>query len=751
MTVGTRRGRLRRLAAAPGCFALISLAFVLSVEAPYSPSGFVTPNEVYDLPRLVAHKAAGTGVAGNSLEAVQKLLETEIAAFEIDVRLSKDGIPMVLHEETLDGFTTGHGTVGDRTADELSRLRLRANGRDTPYAVPRLEDVLALVGRSKVIFLDAKDASVGDSGMARALSELIRKHDVHPTVVVESFNPVFLWRLRKADPRVRVMFDFADDTTATAEENQAQLAQIPWLLRQEPFRRAVRRLVKPDLLGPRFSVAPARLRGLADYGYPLVAWTVDDPEQAARLVEAGASSIMTNRPLELAEALKGRLERSLDDASRMNRTAVSQLVEAGSEDDVRRALEAARATGRKVSIAGRRHSMGGQTLGPGHVVIDMSRMRALALDDATGILTVGSGASWSDVQRFLDARGRAVLVMQSDNVFSVGGTLSVNAHGWQPRRPPVASTVESFRLMLPSGEVRTCSRSENPELFKGALGGYGLLGVILDARLHTTPNVLYRRSASFLPSAEYPKRFQQRVAGNPAVGLAYGRLSVDSANLLTQSALYVYERAPNPPARLPPMSDEGLVVVKREIFRASERSDGGKRRRWLLETKLGPMLEAPATRNTVMNSDIHLMWPTDLSRRDILHEYFVPQARFAGFLDALRESVRKHGQDLLNVTVRDLRKDDDALLAYAREDVFAFVLLFSQRPSADAEARMQTFTRDLVERALGLGGTFYLPYRLHYTRAQLLRGYPRLPEFLELKRRVDPDELLSSRFYEHIR
>ena len=152
-----------------------------------------------------------------------------------------------------------------------------------------------------------------------------------------------------------------------------------------------------------------------------------------------------------------------------------------------------------------------------------------------------------------------------------------------------------------------------------------------------------------------------------------------------------------------------------------------------------------------MNSDIHFLWPVDLSRRDILHEYFVPQARFSDFLEALRDNVRKHGQDLLNVTVRDLRKDDDALLAYSRGDVFAFVLLFSQRPGAEAESRMQAFTRELVEGTLALGGTFYLPYRLHYTRDQLLRGYPMLPEFLELKRRVDPKELLSSRFYEHIR
>jgi len=742
----------KRLLAAAGIVVLTGLAYILSVEAPYSPSGFVTPNEVYDLPRVIAHKAqTGGGIPGDTLEAVQALMETEIEAFEIDIQLTRDRVPVVFHDDTLDGATIeGRGRVQDHTADEVTGMRLMSGGRETPCRIPRLDDVLALVGRSKVIFLDTKDAGIGDSGMARALADLIQKHDLHPTVIIESFNPFLLGRLRRVDPRMRIEFDFADETTPTAEESPEQLAQIPWLLKQEPFRRVVRRMVRPDLLGPRYSVAPERLRTLSNHGYPLVAWTVDEPEQAARLMQAGVNAVMSNEPRRMAEALRHRVPRLLDDASRLDRTAVGEVVEVTSEEDVRRALLAAAAAGRKVSIAGRRHSMGGQTLGPGHTILDMTRLRAMSLDDASGILTAGAGALWSDVQHFLDARGRAVLVMQSDNVFSVGGTLSVNAHGWQPRHAPVASTVRSFRLMLSTGEIRRCSREENADLFRAALGGYGLFGVILDARLETTPNVVLHKQSFFFPSAEYPRRFQERVASNPAVSLAYGRLSVDRGHLVTEGALYVYERVAHP-GSLPPIADEGLVNLKREIFRASERSEAGKRRRWLMETRVGPMLEAPTTRNTIMNADPHFLWPVDLTRRDILQEYFVPQAGFDGFVAALREQLLKHGQDLLNVTVRDLRRDDDTLLAYAREDVFSFVLFFSQRPTGEGEAAMQAFTRDLVEATLALGGSFYLPYRLHYTNEQFRRAYPRAGELLALKRRFDPQELFSSRFYEHIR
>jgi FAD/FMN-containing dehydrogenase len=434
----------------------------------------------------------------------------------------------------------------------------------------------------------------------------------------------------------------------------------------------------------------------------------------------------------------------------MNRTTVAQVVAVRSEVDAVDALSTARERGLRVSIAGSRHSMGGQTFAAGHLVLDMRPMKALSLDEGTGILTAGAGATWREVQQFVDPRGRAVWVMQSDNVFTIGGTLSVNAHGWQAGRPPVASTVESFRLLLPSGEVKTCSRGENADLFSGALGGYGLIGVILEARLRTVPNELYRKSSWFFPSSELAARFRRHVGENPAAALTYARLSVDANHFLTEAGLHVYERA-GEKGPLPPMTDEALVEVKREVFRASERSDAGKRRRWLIEKRMGPLLERGlVTRNTAMNPDIQVLWPTDPARRDILHEYFVPLDRLQAFVDGARRLIPRHGQNLLNVTLRDVRRDDDTILSYARQDVVALVLLFSQDATPAADEKMRGLTSELVELALGIEGSFYLPYRLHYTAAQLHRAYPRLDEFLALKARYDPEARLHSRFYDHI-
>jgi hypothetical protein len=113
--------------------------------------------------------------------------------------------------------------------------------------------------------------------------------------------------------------------------------------------------------------------------------------------------------------------------------------------------------------------------------------------------------------------------------------------------------------------------------------------------------------------------------------------------------------------------------------------------------------------------------------------------------------VPAHKADLLNVTLRNVYADSDTFLPYAREEVFGFVLFFSQGTSAAAEADMVTLTQKLIAEAERLGGTYYLPYRLHATPAQLARAYPQFSQFLTLKKTYDPQELFQNKFYQHYR
>jgi FAD/FMN-containing dehydrogenase len=322
----------------------------------------------------------------------------------------------------------------------------------------------------------------------------------------------------------------------------------------------------------------------------------------------------------------------------------------------------------------------------------------------------------------------------------------VNCHGWQHLHEPIASTVAAMTVLVPDGQVLHCSRTENAELFAHVLGGYGLFGVILDAELHTVPNERYREAHTNCDVSSYERIFDEKVRGRPSIGMAYGRISVAPATFLRDAVLTTYEREDGP---LPPLTGIHASRLERLVFRGSVGSDYGKNLRWKLE-KWRPRISGTAhfSRNQLLRQTIDAYVDRSGSSTDILHEYFVPRGQLSVFIDRIRPLLfRRDRVDLLNITVRDVRNDRTTALPYARDDVFAVVMFFSQQRMPEADAAMQEVTRDLIDAALDLGGTYYLPYRLHATNEQFRRAYPGARAFFHEKRRRDPDEIFSNLWY----
>lgn len=443
----------------------------------------------------------------------------------------------------------------------------------------------------------------------------------------------------------------------------------------------------------------------------------------------------------------------VDDASRMNLTAVSEVIPAAGDPaeagrQIAALLARARTEGLKVSIGGSRHTMGGHTIYPGGISLDMRPLNHVELDKQSNILRVGAGASWSQIIPFLDQRGRSIEIMQSNNSFTVGGSISANCHGWQPGRPPIASSVESFRLMLADSTVVQCSRRENAELFSLVLGGYGLFGVILDVDLHVVPNERYRAQRLVIDAGHYAEVFEHEVRNNAEVGLAYGRLRVTADHFLEQAIVNVFVRSPCAAAEMPVLTDPTLTSLKRAVFRGSAGSDYGKELRWDTELALSDRLaQSYVSRNLLLNDPVELYQNRDDATTDILQEYFVPPESFAAFVDRMRGIIPRHHADLLNVTVRHVLKDEDSFLRYADREMLSLVLLFDQPRTPEGDRAAQSLTMELIDAALELGGRYYLPYRLHATQEQFQQAYPQAQRFFELKRKYDPDELFQNQFY----
>ena len=452
-----------------------------------------------------------------------------------------------------------------------------------------------------------------------------------------------------------------------------------------------------------------------------------------------------NAPLPLGSA-------GTNDASRLNANQPTEVVEIDrdpleAEKQLSRLVRRAAAAGSHLSISGAKHSMGGHTIYPGAIVLDMLPFNHLTLDENSRILTAGAGARWKEIIPYLDQRGFAVSVMQSNNDFSVGGSISVNCHGWQNDSAPIASTVESFRILTADGAVRRCSRTENQELFSLALGGYGLFGVILEVNLRVVPNEFYTAEPTKVKFADYSRIYHDLTKGRSDVGMAYGRINVAPSGFLEDGIVTLLKRVATDRTAKNTLTDDQPNPLKRLVFRGGIGSAYGKNLRWILENFMGETEGKILSRNQIMNEPSTGYATRDQQTTDILHEYFIPVARMGEFLEKAKPVFLKHHPELLNITVRNVEPDHDTFMRYATEEVFGLVMLFSQGRDAAAEQSMQVLTTELIDVALTCGGRYYLPYRAHATEAQFLRAYPQAREFVALKRRYDPNGVFENKFY----
>jgi FAD/FMN-containing dehydrogenase len=449
-------------------------------------------------------------------------------------------------------------------------------------------------------------------------------------------------------------------------------------------------------------------------------------------------------------AAKGRI---LNDASELEPTEIEKQVLLNSDFDtafihrVRALVIEARQKKIPLIASTARHSMGGHSLPEEGIALTLSQTSVKA-DPATKTYRVAAGTRWQTVVGELDKIGFSPAVMQSNNDFGVASTFSVNAHGWAVPYPGAGSTVRSIKIMIPDGTIQTCSRTQNPDIFRHAMGGYGLFGIILELELDMVPNTRLTPKFEPMPGRDVGQFFVKALKSDPTIQMAYGRLDVSLDRFFEQGMLITYRPSADQ-KNLPPASGPGVVShVSRLIFRNQLESDIAKRFRWWTETELGPELVADATRNTLINEPVITLADFNDDRTDILHEYFVAPDRFPDFIKACQEVIPASYQQLLNVTVRYVDTDKDSVLAYATEPRISSVMLFSQEKTERGEADMAWMTRRLIERVLALGGSYYLPYRPHASLDQFKRAYPKAVEFAAYKRELDKDMIFRNKLWD---
>lgn len=426
----------------------------------------------------------------------------------------------------------------------------------------------------------------------------------------------------------------------------------------------------------------------------------------------------------------------VNDVTQLNPVRVMAIVAPESTEDVQEAL---RRTSGPVSIGGGRFSMGGQTASPGSLHFDMRSLnRIVWFSPENKTVRVQAGVRWCDLQRFVDPHGLAVKIMQTYANFTVGGALGVNCHGRYVGLGPLVLSVRAIKIVLHDGTAVEASREHNSEIFFGAIGGYGALGVVVEIELDLADNQRMKREHAVMPLSKYWSHFKDTVRNNPKAVFHNADLYAPHYSSVRSVTWVETDEPATTPTRLQPLR-RSYPLHQYFLWAVSETPFGKERREKLIDPLLY-LRKKVHWRNYEAGYDVaELEPPTRMHRTYVLQEYFVPVEQLEAFVAKMAAVLERHRVNALNISIRHAMADEHTALSWARGETFAFVLYHKQRTRENAKSRVGVWTRELIDAALSVGGTYYLPYQPHATVDQFHRAYPKAKDLFALKWEVDPN------------
>lgn len=448
--------------------------------------------------------------------------------------------------------------------------------------------------------------------------------------------------------------------------------------------------------------------------------------------------------------------------SKMNLTQVDSIVRPKTIDEVQSIIRKAKEDKKSVSIAGARHAMGGQQFGENSILIDMSEMKRIILfDPKEGLIEVEAGIQWPDlVDHLLQAqKGKwpqwGIIQKQTGaDRLSIGGALSANAHGRGLKFKPFIDNVESFTLIDAEGKLRTCNRKENNGIFRLAIGGYGLFGVITTVQLRLMPRTKLERVVQVIDLKDLMPSFEKRISE----GFMFGDFQYDinsaSATFMKRGVFSCYkpvdDKTPMPEAH------RELSAANWDNLYYLAHSDKAKAwdvySQYYLSTN-GQLYWSDIHQMSVYSDNYHEAIDKKLGATVKGNEMITEIDVRREFLsDFMAEAAKKFQEEKTNViygTVRLIEKDDECFLTWAKDSYACVIFNLHVDQSAEGLEKAKRDFRFLIDMAIKYKGSYFLTYHRFAIREQVLACYPQFPEFLRLKKKYDPEERFQSEWYRH--
>jgi FAD/FMN-containing dehydrogenase len=449
--------------------------------------------------------------------------------------------------------------------------------------------------------------------------------------------------------------------------------------------------------------------------------------------------------------------------TQLNPTLVRRIHPATSLSELNQIIRRAHREHRPVSIAGGRHAAGGQQFATGAELIDTrSLRRVLEFDPNAGTVEVESGIQWPEFMSFL-RRERTpgtqswTLAQKQTGTdrLSIGGALAANAHGRGLSLPPFIANVESITLIDANGGSHVCSRNENADLFRLAIGGYGLFGFVYSAKLQLVPLRKVRRVVELLEVSELPAAFANRIRNGFLHGDFQFAIDSKSGDFLERGIFACYEpvaeTTPLPADQRKLSGDDWKTLI--HLAHTHPTAAFERYAQHYLATS-GQVYESDAQYVSDYfdhyHSELDLKLAAPHPATEVIGELNVPRDLLPRFLAQAREELRRpDAAPLIYGTIRLIEKDEESFLCWAKQSYACVIFNLHTPHTPEGMGRTAQTFRKLIDLALGHNGSFYLTYHRYATRDQVAACYPQFRELLRLKLQHDPEERFQSDWYRH--
>ncbi|MEO7717100.1 MAG: FAD-binding oxidoreductase [Capsulimonas sp.] len=436
---------------------------------------------------------------------------------------------------------------------------------------------------------------------------------------------------------------------------------------------------------------------------------------------------------------------------------------------IQQILEIARDSGRPIGMRGAGRSYGDASLNSEGLLLEMTRMnRILDWNPQTGRITVEPGVTVQQMWQYIIEDGWWPPVVPGTMFPTLGGCASMNIHGKNNFKVgPIGDHILSFQIVLPSGEELTCSRNENPDIFHGAISGFGMLGVFtqLTLQMKRVYSGLLDVTAIAVGSfAEMFAQFEQRLPESDylvgwvdcfASGESLGRGQIHQANYLapgvdpepTQTLRVINQELPDTFAGAVPKSvmwrmmkplvnDPGMRAINFAKYLSSEKLSHEAKHR---QTHAGFAFLLDYVPNWKLSYKPHGL---------IQYQSFVPaENALAVFTEQIRLAQHYGLTPYLGVFKR--HRPDDFLMTHAVEG-YSFALDFAL--TATNRGALISLAAEMDALVVGGGGRFYFAKDslLHPSTVARFAGEERIQKFRALKDQYDPENLLQTNLYRRL-